>query len=232
MAHSSAELKKSGFQGPNAATSLQAHEEDTHYRVLPHNLEAEQGILGALLIDNRTWERVGDMLKPEYFYAPAHQRIFKAIQTLVDRGQTATPVTLKGYFEKDADLDQVGGAAYLVDLAAGVISVINVEDYANTIYDLFLRRELITFGNDVVNESYDQNLEADAQDTIESAEARLFSLAESGSGQNEFVTLRDSIKVAIEMAESAYNNKGGVTGVQQALRMLMKSSAVFINQTC
>ncbi len=218
MAHSSAELKKSGFQGPNAATSLQAHEEDTHYRVLPHNLEAEQGILGALLIDNRTWERVGDMLKPEYFYAPAHQRIFKAIQTLVDRGQTATPVTLKGYFEKDADLDQVGGAAYLVDLAAGVISVINVEDYAGTIYDLFLRRELITFGNDVVNESYDQNLEADAQDTIESAEARLFSLAESGSGQNEFVTLRDSIKVAIELAESAYNNKGGVTGVTTGLK--------------
>ncbi|HNS45317.1 MAG TPA: DnaB-like helicase N-terminal domain-containing protein, partial [Alphaproteobacteria bacterium] len=211
-----AELKKSGYQSPNAA-SLQ-NDSDAHYRSLPQNLEAEQGVLGALLIDNRTYERIGDMLKPEHFFAPAHQRIFKAIQTLIDRGQTASPVTLKSFFEKDADLDQVGGAAYLADLAAGVITVLNVEDYTRTIYDLYLRRELITFGNDVVNDSFDHTLERDAQDTIETAEARLFSLAESGEGQKDFVTLRDSIKLAIELAETAYNNKGGVTGVTTGLK--------------
>jgi len=217
----SAELKKSGYQSPNAVTHMREDESSqssTHYRTLPHNLEAEQGVLGALLIDNRTWERVGDMLKSEHFFAPPHQRIFKAIQTLIDRGQTASPVTLKSYFEKDADLDQVGGAAYLADLAAGVITVLNIEDYARAIYDLFLRRELISFGNDVVNDSFDHTLEHDAQDTIESAEARLFSLAESGTGQQEFVTLRDSIKIAIELAEVAYNNKGSVTGVTTGLK--------------
>ncbi len=212
------ELKKSGFQSPNAATAFQDGKEDVHYRTLPQNLEAEQGILGSLLIDNRVYEKIGDMVKPDHFYAPAHQRIYKAIQTLVDRGQTASPVTLKGYFEKDADLEQVGGAAYLAELAAGVISVLNAEDYARTLQDLYLRRELISFGTDVVNDSYAHSLEADAFDTMEAAEARLFSLAETGEGQNDFVTLRDSIKVAIDLAEVAYNNKGGVTGVTTGLK--------------
>lgn len=212
------ELKKSGFQSPNAATAFQDGKEDVHYRTLPQNLEAEQGILGSLLIDNRVYEKIGDMVKPDHFYAPAHQRIYKAIQTLIDRGQTASPVTLKGYFEKDADLEQVGGAAYLAELAAGVISVLNAEDYARTLQDLYLRRELISFGTDVVNDSYAHSLDADAFDTMEAAEARLFSLAETGEGQNDFVTLRDSIKVAIDLAEVAYNNKGGVTGVTTGLK--------------
>lgn len=212
------ELKKSGFQSPNAATAFQDGKADAHYRTLPQNLEAEQGILGSLLIDNRVYERIGDMVKPEHFYAPAHQRIYKAIQTLVDRGQTASPVTLKGYFEKDADLEQVGGASYLAELAAGVISILNAEDYARTLQDLYLRRELISFGTDVVNESYDHSLEVDAFGTMEAAEARLFSLAETGDGQKDFVTLRDSIKVAIDLAEVAYNNKGSVTGVTTGLK--------------
>lgn len=211
------ELKKAGFQTANAA-SLSLADKETPYRILPQNLEAEQGLLGTLLIDNRAYEKIGDYLKPIHFFAPAHQRIYQAIQTLIDRGQTASPVTLKSYFEKDADLEQVGGAAYLVDLASSVISVLNIEDYARTIYDLYLRRELISFGNDVVNESFDHNLDNDAQDTIETAEARLFSMAETGDAQASFVTLRDSIKLAIELAESAYNNKGGVTGVTTGLK--------------
>ncbi len=211
------ELKKSGFQTTNAA-SLSQPDKEANYRSLPQNLEAEQGLLGTLLIDNRAYEKIGDYLKPEHFFAPAHQRIYQAVRTLIDRGQTASPVTLKTFFEKDADLEQVGGAAYLVDLAGSVISVLNIEDYARTTYDLYLRREMITFGNDVVNDSFDHNLEQDAQDIIEGAEARLFSMAETGDGQASFVTLRDSIKLAIELAESAYNNKGGVTGVTTGLK--------------
>ena len=211
------ELKKAGYQSANAA-SLSQPASDSNYRILPQNLEAEQGLLGTLLIDNRTYEKVGDFLKPEHFLAPAHQRIYQAIRTLVDRGQTASPVTLKSFFDKDEDLEQVGGAAYLADLAASVISVLNIEDYARTIYDLYLRRELISFGNDAVNDAYEHNIERDAQDIIEVAEAKLFSLAETGDGQASFVTLRDSIKLAIEIAESAYNNKGGVTGVTTGLK--------------
>lgn len=190
------------------------------YRMLPHNLEAEQGLLGAVMIDNRALEKVGDLLKAEHFFAPAHQRIYAAIVKLTDRGQTASPVTLKGYFEQDADLAHVGGAEYLADLAASVVTVINTEDYARTIYDLHLRRQLISYGEDVVNESYSQHLDGDATNVIEKAEKELYSLAESGETRSGFVTLRDSVLAAIEMAEKAYKSEGAVSGVSTGLRDL------------
>ncbi|MCB1556621.1 MAG: replicative DNA helicase [Alphaproteobacteria bacterium] len=187
------------------------------YRVLPHNLEAEQGLLGALMVDNRAMEKIGDFLRPLHFFAPAHQRIYDAIVKLSDRGQNASPVTLKGYFEKDADLAPVGGAAYLADLAASVVSVVNTEDYARTIYDLHLRRELITLGEDIVTDSFEHTVDRDAVATIETAEARLFKLAETGDIRGGFVTLRDSVLTAIEIAETAYKSDGHVTGVTTGL---------------
>lgn len=187
------------------------------YRILPHNIDAEQGLLGALLVDNRGFEKVGDLIREEHFFMPAHQRIFRAIQVMVDRGQTASPVTLKNYFEQDDDLKDVGGAGYLTDLAASVVNVINIQDYAHTIYDLHLRRELITLGEDVVNEAYDHNLDSDANAAIERAESRLFSLAESGESRGGFITLRDSVLTAIELAEKAYKTEGHVTGVTSGL---------------
>lgn len=190
---------------------------ETPYRVLPHNIEAEQGLLGALLIDNRGIEKIGDLIRAEHFFMPAHSRIFEAIITFNERGQTASPVTLKGYFEQDKDLTDVGGASYLADLAAGVISIINTKDYAQTIYDLYLRRELVLLGEDVVNDAYEQTLERDAQSTIELAESKLFSLAESGEVKGGFVTLRDSVMLAIEHAEKAYKADGNVTGVTTGL---------------
>lgn len=187
------------------------------YRILPHNLEAEQGLLGAFLIDNRSVEKTGEFLQARHFFMPAHQRIFESILTLIERGQTASPVTLKNYFEKDADLSEVGGADYLVDLAANVVSVVNTTDYARTIYDLHLRRELITLGEDIVNESFDHRLDTGATETIERAEGKLFDLAESGDVKGGFVTLRDSVITAIEMAEKAYKTEGHVTGVTSGL---------------
>lgn len=206
----------------SAATTGQERQEggDAPYRMLPHNIEAEQGLLGALLIDNRALEKVGDLLKAEHFFAPAHKRIFEAIVKLIDRGQTASPVTLKGYFEKDEDLTPVGGASYLADLAASVITIINTADYARTIYDLHMRRELIDIGEDIVNESFSWSLEKDAQTTIETAESRLFGLAEKGESKGGFTTLRDSVITAIQIAETAYKTEGHVTGVTTGLRDL------------
>lgn len=201
-----------------AFKNLASDESDTPaYRILPHNQDAEQGLLGALLVDNRGVEKMGDHIRAEHFFMPAHQRIFTAIQTLIDRGQTASPVTLKNYFETDEDLTDVGGAEYLADLAASVVNVINVADYASTIYDLHLRRELITLGEEVVNEAYDHNLDSDAMNAIENAESRLFSLAESGEVRGGFTTLRDSVLTAIEMAEKAYKTDGHVTGITSGL---------------
>ncbi len=202
------------------APAGQQDDEGARYRILPHNLEAEQGLIGALLVDNRALEKVGDFLRSEHFFMPAHQRIYDAILKLIDRGQTASPVTLKGYFEQDSDLSHVGGAEYLADLAASVVTVINAHDYGRTIYDLHLRRELITLGGDMVNDSYNQHIEAEAVQVIEQAESRLFSLAETGQVRGGFTTLRDSVVTAIEIAEHAYKTEGHVTGVPTALRDL------------
>lgn len=193
-----------------------------NYRILPHNLEAEQGLLGALLIDNRGLEKISDFLKSEHFFVPAHQRIYTSIMTLIDRGQTASPVTLKNYFEKDEELKDVGGSEYLADLAANVISVVNTEDYAKSIYDLYMRRELIGLGEEIVNDSFSITLDADSTSTIEMAESRLFSLAESGDMKGGFITLRDSVITAIELAEKAYKTEGSVTGITTGLRDMDK----------
>lgn len=212
-------------------TDKQADDGDSRplHRILPHNIEAEQGLLGALLVNNRALEKVGDFLKPEHFYMPAHQRIYETIFTVIDRGQSASPITLKGYFEKDEDLSEAGGAEYLVDLAANVVSVINAEDYGRTIYDLYMRRALITLGEDVVNEAYSHSLEGDSKDTIEMAEARLYDLAESGEVKGNFDTLRNSVLTAIELAEKAYKSDSHVTGITTGLRDMDKKLGGFQN---
>lgn len=190
---------------------------ETVTKQAPHNLEAEQGLIGALLLDNRVLEKVADLLRPIHFYAGAHGRIYDAIQTLVERGQAATPVTLKGYFEKDQDLDSVGGVEYLADLAGTVASLNNTLSYAQTIYDLYLRRELINVGSDIIEDAAGFDIGQETTDTIEKAEAELFKLAESGETKGGFVTLRDSVVTAIEIAEKAYNTKGQVTGATTGL---------------
>lgn len=219
----------SGLYGARMATETKIRESTVRavtqdsvpaYRMLPHNAEAEQGLLGALLIDNRALERIQDFLKPEHFFISAHQRIFQAISRLVERGQTASPVTLKSYFEKDEDLAPVGGAGYLADLASSAVMVINTEDYARQLYDLHLRRQLITLGEDIVNESYSHTLDRDANNTIEAAESRLFSLAETGESRGGFVTLKSSVLTAIDIAEKAFRTAGHVTGVTTGLRDL------------
>ena len=218
MVTENAVTKESPNGGENEVVGINTDEQA--YRMLPHNLEAEQGLIGALLIDNRAMEKVTDFLRAEHFFAPAHQRIYAAIHTMIDRGQTASPVTLKNYFEKDSDLEQVGGAAYLVDLASSVIGVINAADYGQTIYELFLRRELVTLGEDIVNDAYEHTLDRNASNLIETAEGRLFGLAESGDSRGGFVTLRDSVMTAIDIAEQAYKTDGHVTGCTTGLRDL------------
>ena len=190
------------------------------FRVMPHNMEAEQGLLGALLVDNRAMEKIGDFLRAEHFFLPAHRRIFDAIQKMIERGQSASPVTLKVYFEKDAELAGVGGAEYLAELAASVITVINTEDYGRSIYDLHLRRELIALGEEMVLSAFEHSIDADANTAIEATEARLFALAETGQVKGGFISLRDSVLTAIQIAERAYKTEGHVTGVTTGLRDL------------
>src|SRR5258707_858975 len=131
-------------------------------RTPPHNDEAEMALLGAILHNNRAFERVADFLRPEHFGSRVHGRIFEAISKLVDRGQIADPITLKQYFEADSDLSEVGGYAYLMRLAGSVASIVNAEDYGRTVHDLHLRRQLISLGEDIVNDAYRDDLDNEA----------------------------------------------------------------------
>ncbi len=184
---------------------------------LPHNFEAEQGLLGMLLIDNNHLEKVSDFLRPQHFSHPSHQNIFATIEKMVERGLEAKHTTLKDYFEKDEGLESVGGAKYLAELANEVPLLNNIHDYASTIYDRYLRREIIRMNQDINSEAFSYNIEKNANQIIEQAESQLFKLSETGVSQGGFETLRDSVITAIEIAEKAYKADGHVTGITTGL---------------
>ena len=198
-----------------------AHEEHpdapSHHQEMPHNFEAEQGLLGMLLIDNNNMERVSEMIRPQHFSHPSHQNIYATIEKMIEMGLEAKHTTLKDYFEKDDGLASVGGAKYLSELANEVPLLNNVRDYASTIYDRYLRREIIRMNQDISSEAFNFDIEKNAGQIIEDAEKQLFSLSETGASQGGFVTLRDSIVTAIEIAEKAYKSDGHVTGITTGL---------------
>lgn len=183
------------------------------YRTAPHNAIAEQSVLGAILVNNDMINRVADFLLSEHFYEPVHQRIYAAIQTFMDRGLIATPVTLKNYFDKDAALAEAGGAEYLARLAGLATTIINITDYGRIIYDLAIRRKLIEIGTDVVNDAFEKEIELTAIEQIEKAEQVLFTLASEGISDNGIVTLKTSVEEAIKRAELAYKHKEKVSGI-------------------
>ena len=152
----------------NTNTNGSAHQE------MPHNFEAEQGLLGMLLIDNNHLERVSDFLRPEHFSHPSHRNIYATIEKMIERGLEAKHTTLKDYFEKDEGLESVGGAQYLAELANEVPLLNNVHDYAQTIYDRYLRREIIRMNQDINHEAFNFNIEKNATQIIEQAESQLF----------------------------------------------------------
>ncbi|MFH1804111.1 MAG: replicative DNA helicase [Pseudomonadota bacterium] len=187
-------------------------------RTPPHNFEAEAALLGAILNNNAAYERVSDILRPEHFADARHGRIFEACGKLIERGQLANPVTLSAFFRQDEHLAEIGGPGYLAELSNNLVSVINAGDYGKLVYDLYLRRELIEIGEDVVNEAYRHDIDIEAPQQIEQAEQRLFSLATSGSAESGFVSFGASLTKAVENAENAFRNAGKVVGVTSGLR--------------
>ncbi len=203
-------------------TQNQTDQEQADYRVMPHNIEAEQTLLGALLINNNSLEKVNEFLRDEHFYNPVHGRIFQTISTMIERGQDASPVTLKNYFDQDEGLTHLGGSQYLTDLAASVMSVVDVADYGHQVYELHLRRALITLGEDIVNEAYTHDIDQTPMRQIELAEKQLYDLATAGDFQGGFVSLGASVADAIKSAEKAFQNSGQVTGATTGLTDLDK----------
>jgi replicative DNA helicase len=187
-------------------------------KVLPHNLEAEQQLLGALLYNNDAAARVLDFLKPEHFFQPLHGRIYEAVLTLIERGELANPVTLKMRFEQDEAMKELGGPGYLVDLTARAVNVIRAEEYARILYDLFLRREIILLSEEMAERGRTADLTDGATNQIEDAESRLYTLAEAGETQNDFRSFRVAVGESLDVIEAAYKREGQLVGVTTGLR--------------
>jgi replicative DNA helicase len=190
------------------------------FRSAPHNIEVEQALLGAILVNNEAFYRVSDFLEPEHFFEPLHQKIYKDIGSLVRAGKAATPITLKTFLPADLDIAGLNGSQYLARLATEATTVINAADYGRTIYDLALRRALIGIGEVMVNVAYDAPVELGPQAQIEDAERRLYELAETGRYDGGFQRFAQALTTAVEMAARAYERDGKLSGLATGLRDL------------
>ena len=205
----------------DAARKFNVAEAPLH-REAPNNIEAEQALLGAILVNNDAVYRVSDFLKPSHFYEPLHRRIFEVAAELIRMGKIATPITLKTFLPADEKLGDITVAHYLVRLAAEAVTVINAMDYGRAIYDLATRRALITVGEDMVNIAYDAPVDMSPRDQIEDAERRLFELAETGRYDGGFESFNDAVKTAVDMANAAYMRDGHLSGIASGFRDLDK----------
>src|SRR6201991_1566685 len=188
------------------------------YRSAPHNIEAEQGLLGAILVNNDAFYRVSDFLEPKHFFEPLHQTIYETTSSLIRMGKIATPVTLKTFLPADIDIGGMTVGQYLARLAAEATTIINAQDYGRTIYDLSLRRDLIGIGEDMVNVAFDAPVDFAPRAQIEDAERKLYDLAESGRYDGGFQKFSQALTVAVDMAAAAYSRDGNLSGLASGLR--------------
>jgi replicative DNA helicase len=188
------------------------------YREPPHNIEAEQALLGAVLINNEALDRVSAFLRPEHFFDPLHGQIYEVAGKLILAGKQATPITLRTYFETAERIDEsLTVPQYLGRLAANATTILNAADYGRTVYDLATRRQLIMIGEDIVNQAYDSPVDAPPEQQIQEAEGRLYSLAEAGKYGQGFATFSNVLAQAIEMANAAYQRDGHLSGLSTGL---------------
>jgi replicative DNA helicase len=204
-----------------AANALVARLEavTAEYRVAPNNIDAEQALLGAILVNNDAYYRVSDFLDASHFFEELHRRIYEVATSLIKAGKVATPITLKTFLG-DQDLGGVTVSQYLARLAGEATTVINAQDYGRTIYDLAIRRNLIGIGEELVNEAYDSPVESSPRDQIEEAERRLYELAETGRYDGGFQRFADALTGAIDMAAAAFKREGKLSGIATGLKDL------------
>jgi replicative DNA helicase len=204
----------------DSAARKQVPEPAPTYRTAPHNIEVEQALIGAILVNNEAYYRVSDFLEPRHFFEPAHQRIFELAITLIRAGKVASPVTLKTFLPPDADIAGLTLSQYLARLAAEATTVINAQDYGRTISDLSLRRSLILIGEDMVNVAFDAPVDFSPRNQIEDAERRLYELAEIGRYDGGFQRFAAALTTAVDMAARAYQRDGRLSGIACGLEDL------------
>ncbi|WP_273759680.1 replicative DNA helicase [Bartonella sp. ML70XJBT.G] len=195
-------------------------EENSSFQQLPHNIEAEQALLGALLINNEAHDRVSDFLKPEHFFEPLHQKIYDVLSHHIEKGKIADPVTIKPFIPADEKIGDITVYNYVVRLAKEAITIINTEDYGRVIYDLFIRRSLINLGTQVVNTAFDAPVEFTPSQQIETIEQQLFELAEKGKYGGGFESFDEAIKKAVDMASAAKKRSSHLSGIATHIKTL------------
>ena len=185
---------------------------------LPNNIEAEQSVIGSILISNEIFDDVNTYLVSKNFYDPMHQKIFNAIEKLIFSGMLANPITLKNYFENEKD--KLNIPEYLVKITRFSTSNRQAIEYSKLIYDLFVKRELIKISENTIDLAKRNEIDNNGQKIIEQSEKSLFDLAEKGAFASSLIKFDDALKMTIDMASSAYKNEEGIVGVPTGLRDL------------
>ena len=188
------------------------------FKELPNNIEAEQSVIGSILVTNEIFDEISTIISSINFYDPMHQKIYNAIESLIYKGMLANPITLKNYFEDEKD--DLDVPEYLVKITKFSTSVRQAIEYSKIIYDMFVRRELIKISEETIDSAKINDLNTNGQNIIENSERLLFDLAEKGSFNSSLVKFDDAMKQTIEMASTAYKNEGGIVGVPTGLRDL------------
>ena len=188
------------------------------FKELPNNIEAEQAVIGSILVSNDIFDEISTIISSINFYDPMHEKIFEAIESLIYKGMLANPITLKNYFEDEKD--DLNVPEYLVKITKFSTSVRQAVEYSKIIYDMFVRRELIKISEQTIDSAKLNDLDTNGQTIIENSEKLLFDLAEKGSFNSSLVKFDEAMKQTIEMASAAYKNEEGIVGVPTGLRDL------------
>ena len=188
------------------------------FKELPNNIEAEQAVIGSILVTNEIFDEINTIISSNNFFDPMHQKIFGAIESLIYKGMLANPITLKNYFEDEKD--EINIPEYLVKIAKFSTSTRQASEYSKIIYDMFVRRELIKISEQTIDTAKLNDLNTSGQNIIENSERLLFDLAEKGSFNSSLIKFDEAMKQTIDMASAAYKNEEGIVGVPTGLRDL------------
>ena len=189
-----------------------------NFKELPNNIEAEQSVIGSILVTNEIFDEINTIISNVNFYDPMHQKIFNAIESMIYKGLLANPITLKNHFEKEKD--EINIPEYLVKITKFSTSARQAIEYSKIIYDMFVRRELIKISEHIIDNAKENDLDNSGQNIIENSEKLLYDLAEKGTFNSSLIKFDDAMKQTIEMASAAYKNEGGIVGVPTGLRDL------------
>ena len=184
---------------------------------LPSNLEAEQALIGSVLVNNDIIDEISNIASAGKFFDPIHKKIYEVIESLNNKGMIANPITLKNHFENDSGLSEVGGVDYLIKLTRFSSSIKQAIDYAKVIHEMYVRRELISISDNISEESRDEEIDKTGENIIEDAEQSLYQLAERGNFSQSYIKFNKALDQTIEMATLAMKSDQGIVGVPTGL---------------